>query len=155
MHDCTSYGACLLQLVIAFLTIATHITCMCVYIYTRCTYSQFMPRMHLNDLWTNTCGLLLVGVARTFGTVNYACATKCEKCKKEGKAYVERVARMWVQFRTTQNARIWLFLKTTTCFICFARCWCFLLYSLFLMRTSWHCGCISLSVFSSLFTPGS
>jgi len=30
-------------------------------ILTRCTYSQCMPRAHLHDLWTNTCGL--VGVA--------------------------------------------------------------------------------------------
>ena len=45
-----------------------------------------------------------------------------------------------MQFRTAQNARIWLFLKTTTCFICFARCWCSHLYSLFLTPTSWR-GC--------------
>ena len=35
-------------------------------IITRCTYSQCMPRAHLHDLWTNTCGLLLVGVACDF-----------------------------------------------------------------------------------------
>ena len=32
--------------------------------YTRCKYSQCMPRAHLYDLWTNTCGL--VGVVRAF-----------------------------------------------------------------------------------------
>ena len=31
------------------------------------------------------CELLLVGVACTVG---HACATKCEKCGKEGKAYI-------------------------------------------------------------------
>ena len=31
------------------------------------------------------CELLLVGVARTVG---HACAKKCEKCEKEGKAYI-------------------------------------------------------------------
>ena len=31
------------------------------------------------------CKLMLVGVARTVG---FACATKCEKCEKEGKVYV-------------------------------------------------------------------
>ena len=41
----------------------------------RCTYSQCMPRAHLHDLWTNMCGLLLVCVARAFGTVSHACAT--------------------------------------------------------------------------------
>ena len=35
-------------------------------IFTRCTYSQCMPRAHLHDVWTNMCGLLLVGVARAF-----------------------------------------------------------------------------------------
>ena len=34
-----------------------------------------MPRAHLHDLWTNMCGLLLVGVARAFGTVGHTCAT--------------------------------------------------------------------------------
>ena len=41
--------------------------------------------------------------------------------------YVERVSRMWAQFRTVPNARIWLFFKTTTRFICFARHCCSLI----------------------------
>ena len=92
--------------------------------YTRCTYSQCMPRAHLYDLWTNTCGL--VGVAHAFeigsGTVGYACATKCEKCEKEGKAYPLgwKSSRMRARFRTAQNAKIWSFLKMARRFICFA-----------------------------------
>ena len=45
-----------------------------------------MPRVDLIDLWTNTCGLLLIAVAHA------SCAMKCDKCE-EGKAYyyVERV----------------------------------------------------------------
>ena len=42
--------------------------------YTRCSHSH----AHLYDLWTNTCGLPLVGIAHAFGTVSHACATKCE-----------------------------------------------------------------------------
>ena len=73
----------------------------------RCTYSQCMPCAHLRDLWTNTCGL--VGVARAFGLVSHACATKCEKCEKEGKVYTLRwkSLRMWARFWTAQNAKIW------------------------------------------------
>ena len=83
-----------------------------------------MPSAHLYDLWTNTCGL--VCVARAFGLVGHACATKCEKCEKEGKAYALRwkSSRMWARFLTAQNAKIWWFLKMTTRFICFARRYC-------------------------------
>ena len=109
--------------------------------YTRCMYSQCMPRFHLHDLWTNTCGL--VGVAHAFGTVGRASATKCVKCEKEGKAYALRwkSSRMWACFRTAQNVKIMSFLKTM-CFICFARRCCFLSYSSFLTRTSRCWGCI-------------
>ena len=70
----------------------------------------------LHDLWTNTCGL--VGVARAFGMVSYACVTKCEKCEKAKHAhYVEKTQAC---FWTPQNAKIWSFLKMTTHFICFA-----------------------------------
>jgi len=41
----------------------------------------------------------------------------------------------WVHFRTTQNAKVWWFLKMTTCFICFARRCCSLTYSSFLTWT--------------------
>ena len=104
--------------------------------YTRCTYSQCMPHVHLHDLWTNMCGL--VGVACAFGMVGHACATKCEKCEKEGKMYALhwKGSRMWARFRTAQNAKIWTSLKTTTHFICFARRCCSLSYSLFSMQTS-------------------
>ena len=30
-------------------------------------------------------------MARAFGTVGHACATRCEKCEKEGKAYALRM----------------------------------------------------------------
>ena len=108
----------------------------------RCTYLQCMPCAHLRDLWTNTCGL--VGVAHAFGLVSHACVTKCEKCEKEGKVYTLRwkSLRMWACFWTAQNAKIWSSLKTTTRFICFARCCCSLSYSSFLMWTSRHWSCI-------------
>ena len=103
--------------------------------------SVYTPSAHLPDLWTNTCGLLLVGVARAFETVGHACVTKCEK---EGKAYVLRCksSRTWARFRTAQNARILSFLKATTRFICFATRCCSHSYSSFSTRTSWRCGCI-------------
>jgi len=111
-----------------------------------------MHHVHLHDLWTNMCGLLLVGVARAFGTVSHACATKCEKCEKEGKACALRwkSSRMWAPFRTAQNAKIRLFLKTTTRFICFARRCCSLSCSSFSMRTSrrWSCIYVLSSPFS-------
>ena len=100
-----------------------------------------MPRAHLHDFWTNTCGL--VGVAHAFGLVGHACATKCEKWEKEGKAYALRwkSSRMWTHLRTAQNAKIWSFINMTTCFICFARCCCSLSYSSFSVRTSQRWGC--------------
>ena len=101
-----------------------------------------MPRVHLHDLWTNTCRLLLVGVAYAlcWSVIN---ATKCEKCEKEGEAYVLlwNSSRMLACFRTAHNARIWSFFKTATRFICFARRCCSLSYSLFSTRTSQHYGC--------------
>ena len=101
-----------------------------------------MPRVHLHDVWTNTCGL--VDVARAFGLVGYACATKCEKCEKEGKAYALhwKSSRMRACFWTAQNAKIWSFIETTTRFICFARRCCSLSYSSFSTRTSRRLGCI-------------
>ena len=104
---------------------------------TRCKYSQCMPLMHPHDLWTNTCGLLLVGVARAVGT-----SMNEQWCKKRKAKLTYYIERMWVCFWTAQNERIWSFLKTTTCFICFARHCCSLLCLSFWMRTSWHCGCI-------------
>ena len=38
---------------------------------TRCVYSQCMPCAYVNDLWTDMCTLLLVGVACAFGTVSH------------------------------------------------------------------------------------
>ena len=106
---------------------------------TRCMYLQCMPLVHFQDLWTNTCGL--VGVARAFGSVMHV--QQSVKCEKEGKMYALcwKSSRMWARFRTAQNAKIWSFLKTATCFICFARCCCSLSYSSFLTRTSqrWNC----------------
>ena len=53
---------------------------------------------------------------------------------------LERVSRSEHGFKL--HRRIWSFLKTTTCFICFARrCWT-LLYSSFPTQTSRHYGCI-------------
>ena len=110
--------------------------------------SVILQGTRLHDLWTNTCGLVVVECA--FWTVGHACTTKCEKCEKEGKAS----SRMWAHLRTAQNTKIWSFLKTTTCFICFARCCCSLSYSSFSMQTLQRWGCIY-SVFSSVFVSGS
>ena len=110
-------------------------------IYTRCMYSQCIPRAHLHDLWTNTCGL--VGMTHAFGTVGHACATKCEKCEKEGKVYTLRwkSSRMWVCLRTAQNTKIWWFLKMTTHFIAMLGAVALSLSS-FSKRTLRHWGCI-------------
>ena len=112
------------------------------YIYTRCTYLQCMPRAHLHDLWTSTFGL--VGVATCSWSVMHVQRTKCKKCEKEGKAYALRwkSSRMWAHFQTAQNAKIWSFIKTTMCFICFARRCCSLSYSLFSTQTSQRWVCI-------------
>ena len=93
--------------------------------HTRCTYSQCMPCVHLNDLWTNMCGLVsrrgtcfwdyrFVHVQRSVKSVRRAMHTY----------YVERVSRMWVRFRTTQNVTSWYFLKMTMRFVCYATCCC-------------------------------
>ena len=49
--------------------------------------------------------MLLVGVASAFGAVGHACATKCEKCEKEGKAYIERVQGHERSFETHRSQR--------------------------------------------------
>ena len=43
------------------------------YKYTRCTYSQCMPRAHFMTFEPtgDTCALLFVGMASTFGTVGH------------------------------------------------------------------------------------
>ena len=56
-----------------------------------------MPRMHLHD----TCGL--VGMVHAFGTVGHACGTKCEKCEKEGKAYVRIMLKEFKSVSTFSN----------------------------------------------------
>ena len=123
-------------------------------VYTRYKYWQCMPPVHLHDLWTNTCRLLLEGIAHAlrWSVMN---ATKCEKCE-EGKAYILlwKSSRMLACFRTAQNVRIWLFLKTAMRFICFTRRCYSLSYSLFSTRTSQHYGCLY-TLFSSVCVPGS
>ena len=116
-------------------------------------YSQCMPRMHLNDLRTNTCGL-----DSRRGTCFWDSRSRmCNevwifKCEKEGKAYILhwKSMRMWAQFQTSQNIHMCsnltkhphvLFLKTTMQLICFARYCCSLSYSSFSGWTSWTCGC--------------
>ena len=86
----------------------------------------------------------ILRMARAFGTVGHACAMKCKKCEKEGKAYALhwKGLKMWVRFRTAQNAKIQSILKTTTHFICFTRCCCSLSYSSFSTQTSRRWGCI-------------
>ena len=83
-----------------------------------------MPRSHLHDLWTNTCGLTVTG-SRCATCFWNGRSCMCNEVWKEGKAYALRwkSSRMWTCFWTAQNARIWSFLKMTTRFICFARCY--------------------------------
>ena len=120
-----------------------------------------MTHAHLHDIWINTCGYWLVGMACAFRScmciasfpgscvggahmslgMRLACATKCKKFEKEGKAYVLSL-RMWACSWTTQNVRIWSFIKTTTCFISFTRHCCSLSYSSFSTWTSRCCGYI-------------
>ena len=73
------------------------------------------------------------------------CVTKCEQCEKDGKAYVRwKSLRMWSQFQTAPNVRIWSFFKTVRhfFFLCFAGHGSSLSYSSFSMWTSRGCGCI-------------
>ena len=94
-HRCQPYGKTWVAYILRPLTLDTMITKRlsvttnwksitewCVTNFTRCMYLQCMPRANLNTLWTNTCTLVRDG---------QPCATKCEQCEKDGKAYVERV----------------------------------------------------------------
>ena len=65
------------------------------------------------ELTSNTCALLLIGVASTFGMVkdSQTCATSVTKCEKNGKANNERVPKV---LNSSPNARILLFLETAT-----------------------------------------
>ena len=51
------------------------------------------------ELTGNTCALLLIGVASTFGMVkdSQTCATSVTKCEKNGKANNERVPKSFEQ----------------------------------------------------------
>ena len=98
---------------------------------------------HLSNLWIDTCALLLVGVARAFGTIG-PCATKYEQCED---------SKTWEVLSTSLKARIWSFLKTATCF--FAS-----LAPTPLFRSHRSCrrlhrvvAAFWLSVFTSVFTP--
>ena len=101
------------------------------------TYSQCVPRTHLNDLWSNTCGLLLVGVAHALGTVDHV-----QQVWEGWQSVCWKSLRMWPQLWTTLNVRIWSFLKTAMHFLCFANRCSSLLCSLFLTQSSRGCGCI-------------
>ena len=88
-------------------------------------FAVYASHVRLNDLWTNMCGLV-----STCGTCFWDCRSvhvqRSVKSVMRVKCmyYIERVSWIWVRFRTAQNARIWSFLKKTTCYICYARCCC-------------------------------
>ena len=89
------------------------------------------------------CGLLLVGVAHALerSVMHVQQSVRSVRRKAKRTHYVKRVRECERVFKM-HNVKIWSFLKTTTCFICFPRCCCSLSYSLFSMRTSRRCGCI-------------
>ena len=62
----------------------------CIYTSTRYTYSQCMPRAHLHDLWTNTCGL--IGVAHALGrsVMHVQWSVKSVRRKVKRMHYVEK-----------------------------------------------------------------
>ena len=93
--------------------------------HTKCMYSQCMPRAHLNDLWTNMCRLVSRHGA-CFWDCRFVHVQRSVKSVRRAKRtyYVERVSRMWVRFHTTQNVRMWYFLKMTMHFVCYARHCC-------------------------------
>ena len=49
-------------------------------VYARCTYSQCMPRARIS-----------ITFEPTHAHYGWPCATKCEQCEKDDKAYIERV----------------------------------------------------------------
>jgi len=53
----------------------------------------------------NTCALLLIGVASTFGMVKDGrpCATSVTKCEKDGKANNERVPKSFEQLTKRED----------------------------------------------------
>ena len=132
-------------------------TLVALHYYTRCTYLQCMPHAHLNDFWTNTCRLLLAGMARAFGMVNHARAMKCEKWRRRAKRlyYTERV---WGCERGFEPHRMQGYGR-------FSR-WPLALFALLETGVLSHTHCCQhglhgvvtafmLSVFSSVFMPGS
>ena len=74
----------------------------------------------------------------------WSCATKCEKCEKNGQAYIKSIREVSKVFSTSPNMRMWLFLKIAMHFVCFA--WVagapLFLHSLILLWTSQGSGCI-------------
>ena len=106
-------------------------------LYTRCTYSQCMPRTCISTTFDPTCVVWISTCGRAFGTVS-----PC-MCNEVWKVWGgQSVCTTLKEFQTAQNTRIWSFFKKTTCYICFTRRCCSLLYSLFFMWTSQRCGCI-------------
>ena len=112
----------------------------------------FTRMTYLNNYWTETCVLLLVGVAHAFGLVVHV-QQKCEprnwRIEKDGKTFVERVREF------TGN----VVLKMAVRFLCFASRYSSLTYLSTSPRTSRGGSCVfnaSLSSFPfSCQSPGS
>ena len=75
------------------------------------------------------------------GTCGWPCTTRCEKCEKDGKAYIEKIQECDCSFDLHQTRGCGQF-STTICFLCFASCCSSLSCLSFSTRTLQGCGCI-------------
>ena len=104
--------------------------------YCRYTHSQCMPHAHLYDLWTNTCGLVSrLGTCFSvmhvysliprlvYGWVTHESGNEASMCNEiqqvwEGRQSIRISLKEFenvIAFWTAQNARMWSFIKMTTC----------------------------------------
>ena len=119
--------------------------------YTRCTYIHSVCLARASQWPLNQRVDLVSRCGMCFWDCPSCICNEVWKVRGERTYYVERVSWIWARFQTAQNARIWLFLKKTTCYICFAG-------ALSCTHHSW-CGlhgveaAFTLSV--SVFVPGS
>ena len=144
---------------IAFLSVTPHPSNrehVCLAVFQLYVFAVYASLVHLNNLWTNTCGL----VSRC-GTCFWDCQSmhvqRSVKSVRRAKCtyYVERVSRIWVRFRSAQNAGYCSFSRWPRTL--FAMLGAAGLSRTHRSRCRLHGVVVAfmLSVFSSVFVPGS
>ena len=108
----------------------------------------FSTHVYLNNLRTNTCVLVLVGVVHAFW---YMLLDRSSMCKISVSQEIEESRKMAKRLlKELEDLQVWSFLKTAICFLSFARHCSSFLYSSTLPWTSRDGGYVWFSVYTSV-----